>query len=337
MEINNYSQNSKDLKVKIVNTTNEEMSLGPDEISKLVHQARTVAAHETKLGVNREINIVYTWLPDNEAGDLAAKLVDSINATILKPSVLPDNEAQRAWILSRQRFWSARGLMLAFRLFGVIPDPTQRGGIIYEDFRPEDIAELKLMTDIDYAIYQLLVVGDTLIQNLAASEGQDYPFDSPLDLFIEILRTAIHRGLTEDSPWDPEPAWRIPVIPESPHKKTKDPGPEKIIRNMYRRFIKFLQGGFDGEPEEKTFVEAARKMGWSGYWILALRSHKHIRPVKKPWKDYISILREAGSVYLSQANVRWINGKPFLMRRNKRVPIELYIDAWGRVVCTTQE
>ncbi len=102
--------------------------------------------------------------------------------------MVPENHNQACWTKTNQYYWQARGLVFAHRLFGVIPDPLRKGGVL-ERYLPETSLEnLRLSSNLDLARYRLLLKGEPYIKTWAAAEGISYPFKSPLELFLQTLK-----------------------------------------------------------------------------------------------------------------------------------------------------
>ncbi len=94
---------------------------------------------------------------------------------IPKPQVAPQNHNQACWIKTIQYYWQARGLVLAHRLFGVIPDSLGKEGILSGNLPETTLKTLRLDRDIDLACYRLLVEGMSVflrILNAASLQTQ---------------------------------------------------------------------------------------------------------------------------------------------------------------------
>jgi hypothetical protein len=87
-----------------------------------------------------------------------------------------------------QNGWQVKSIMLANKIFNLIPDPTQAGRSLGQVLPQAALEELHIATDIEKAVYQLLLQGEQKIREWAQEEGIDYSFETAQELFIHNRR-----------------------------------------------------------------------------------------------------------------------------------------------------
>ena len=261
-------------------------------------------AEDKALGIKRNcILMCLIRLPDTSQGRACQKLAEKIRAVAQfdKP---PENQTQALWMRSVQLYWQTRALMLANLVFPVINDPLQSGGSLSQNPMPQDIENLRLETNLDKALYDLLKEGETLIKDWAKATGIRCPFQDFEELFIYILKARFKRY------------WQQEVFSSAfsrPDKKTE--------KRDQRQWIKFLADHFDGEPLEEQYSSVLMDMGWEGYPLLALRHQKRSKPFKKLWKVFLKTQREA--IKLIDDDLHFKKGQPYQTKQtNKKVAMQ---------------
>ncbi len=294
---------------------------------------------DKQLGINRDtIPFAPVYIPDTPNSADFFNLALAIGE-IPKPQVAPENHNQACWIKTTQYYWQARGLVFAHRLFGVIPDPLGKGGVLSRYLPETSLENLKLDREIDLACYRLLLEGEPYIKTWAAEEGISYPFKSPLELFLQTLkdgfeillllgplnlypeplskRTQRHNlnariRLLSDKEWDDlDPLDGIPASP----KRKKRVSPEKV-RPPYK-------------VAKRQYVRTLKKMGWNGYWLLALLKHKNQEPFKSLFEVYLAVLRAGKGLFLP--DFEWIDGQPYQAQNTSQRRAEAEIDTDGYI------
>jgi hypothetical protein len=296
-------------------------------------------ASDKQLGIIRDtIPFAPVYIPDrpNSADffDLALAIGE-----IPKPQVAPQNHNQACWIKTIQYYWQARGLVLAHRLFGVIPDPLGKEGVLSGNLPETTLKTLRLDRDIDLACYRLLVKGEQYIKDWAAEEGISYPFKSPLELFLQTLKDGFdillllgplnsypeplskrsqrynlntRIRLLSDKPWDDlDPLEGIPASP----KRKKRVSSEKL-RPSY-------------EVAQQQYLKMLKKMGWNGYWLKALLKHKNQEPLKSLFEVYLATLRVGKELFIP--DFEWIDGQPYQAKHTSQLRAKAEIDTDGYI------
>jgi trans-aconitate methyltransferase len=97
-----------------------------------------------------------------------------------------------------QNGWQVKSIMLANKIFNLIPDPTQAGRSLGQVLPQAALEELHIATDIEKAVYQLLLQGEQKIREWAQEEGIDYSFETAQELFIHNRREEFRDNFLED-------------------------------------------------------------------------------------------------------------------------------------------
>jgi hypothetical protein len=294
---------------------------------------------DKQLGINRDtIPFAAVYIPDTPNSADFFNLALAIGE-IPKPQVAPENYNQACWIKTIQYYWQARGLVFAHRLFGVIPDPLGKEGVLSRYLPETTLKNLRLTRDIDLACYRLLVKGEAYIKTWAAEEGISYPFKSPLKLFLQILKDGFeillllgplnlyHEPLSKrlqvynlnarsrllsDKEWDDlDPLDGIPASP----KRKKRVSPEKL-RLPYK-------------VAQRLYIKTLKKMGWNGYWLLALMKPKNQEPLKSLFEGYLIVWRAGKELFIP--DFEWIDGQPYQTKRTSQHRVEAEIDTDGYI------
>jgi len=168
-----------------------------------------------------------------------------------------------------------------------------------------------------------------LVQDLSyikqwAKENQiSYPFETPWDLFLQLLREdflviwqlgpenqekeALSKAKQRDNL-----AIRVRLLKQSPWLM-KETGKRKNYTIAEQEYLQYL-----------------RRAGWSGYWLLALRSHSFNRQIERNWESYAQALSK--SKELTVDILDWSKGHPFdRPRSNSHRSVEGTIDLLGYI------
>ena len=314
------------LLTKQTSTQNQETAIR----AELEHWMKRYVEEDRKLGIKRSI-IPYTaaLIPDTAQSADFIKLALAIRE-IAQPEVVPENFNQQCWLKTLHYYWQAKGLILAYKIYGVIDDPIRVGGMLDRRLPATSIENLKLDTDIQLASYHLIVEGEPHIKNWAMAEEIDYPFNSPLELLLQILKEEFQL-LWLLGPLNCQPQWldkrtqrdyanaRIRLLkddawPSPPPKKNRFSS-SKSTRSPYQ----------DTEPEYLRFL---RGIGWRGYWLLALRDQNHRGLLDRSWKAYLKNLSAGKELYIQDFD--WRNGQPYKnVKTSKSQRVEAIIDELG--------
>lgn len=248
-------------------------------------------------------------IPDTDAGRAFFRVANAFGQLPMAAGIVPRNQNQGYWLKTLHYFYQARGLLFAYKLLGVIPNPTSREGLFTQHLSSSNIHNLELITDIDIAEYKLIEQGETLIQQWAASHQIPYPFNSLLDLILEIEKQSFLEAWAL-GPNNKELEWpaiekqqdrlatRIRLLKQMPWLDQKDNRKTRNKRGTYRR-------------QEAEYLKFLENYGWYGYFILALRPHQAWK-LADPWKMYTDLLTQGKAAYID--DFYWQGGQPYRAR-----------------------
>jgi hypothetical protein len=309
------------IKVLIPASVEGDVTFTLDDVAEV---RRKAADKDRRLGIKRKLPpqkmIV---LPDTEAGKEAYEFGKGIEDFSF--DVAPENDEQRFWMLYIQQYLQQINIMLMFKIFNVIPDPTQGHGVL-SDLPAHEKEWLRLSTNINKALWDLIVKGEEMIQEFATAKGKQYPFNSHTELFIEILREMFYSQLWDRGPFDPVPSWEGKEYDTAKYsrktslgvpKKYNRGGLKKFDRDEHRRWLKFLRGGYFSEPAvEQEYFDMLGNNGWNGLSLLALWHKRDTKPLKKLWKDYVAARREGTPLAIE--TFYWEDGKLYMVTKKKQ-------------------
>jgi len=279
------------------------------------------------------LNIERPWIPKAEIyipnTPIGKRFFNIAKAIGEIPSVdiIPKNQNQAYWLKTLHYFWQAKGVLFAYKILGVIDNPIQEQGVLCR-YLPETLLKnLDLDTNIDLACFKLLVRGGRYIRKWAAAQGIPYPFNNPMELFLEIQKQSFLMSWLI-SPCDSEPDWlsnaqqrdnisaRIRLLKKKPWLKTA------AMRQPYSEM-------------EQAYLDFLKKVGWYSYWLLALRDHFdkeqfEEKQISGHWQDYIKALRAGKELFVSEFD--WRAGQPYKTKTTSKVQrVEGFIDLLGYV------
>jgi len=248
-------------------------------------------AEDTALGIKRNhIPFNFTIFPDTPKTPDFYKLAHAIRS-VATFDLAPDNKDQGLWMRCVQLYWQAKAILLANKIFELIPDPAQPGCSLSRILTSQGLENLQLETDAEKAFYDLLKEGESHIRSWASAKGIDYPFLNFQELFIYILEARFKRDWQEEA--------------FSPVSSCSN---KKLRRKEYRHWLKFFADQFNGDPLEEKYCQRLMDMGWEGYPLLALRSKKNDEPFNELWKAYLQTHRTL--VKLIDSDLCWKNSIP---------------------------
>lgn len=252
--------------IEAYNYTNERNAL-----FSAIEQAKRQSSLLNTIGVDwNQLPFTTTGIPDNELGyqvDLISQQVDKVFCEIR-----PENDDQKAYLVLLASHTSNRLLMLIWRIFGIIPDPTIHGAC--QLLSSEDKDYLHFLAQVDWAVFELIKLGESYIRQWAEATGEEYLFEKPLDLFLEILLYSIRSQILEDGPFAITPGWKHHKIPNKYSR-----GPQNDGRSRQRQFIRWLQGQ---ESDLSDEIESElRANGWAEAFLIPLRANRNCRSLKR--------------------------------------------------------
>lgn len=261
-------------------------------------------AEDQALGIFRDcIPFHPIQLPNTPDAHNCHKLAEKIRA-VTQFDLIPETQNQALWMRRLQLYWQVKAIRLANLVFPVIPDPLQPGDRLFQILPSKDIDNLKVETNADKTLYDLLKAGEPLIIEWAKAKGIDWPFQDYQELFIHILKTKFQIHWQEEA--------------FSPTFLRPD---KKSDKKDYRQWLKFLSDELDDESFEKKYPEVLMDMGWEGYPLLALRPEKRRKPFGKLWEAYLNAHKAA--VNLIDDNVHFKNGEPYQTKQtSQKAPLQ---------------
>ena len=275
--------------------------------SRALELGRERALAEDKvLGIKRNyIPFRLILLPNTPEAEDCYKLAEKIRAVAQFDIVPEDKDQNQAlWMRCVQLYWQVRAIRLANLVFPVIPDPLQLGGPLSQTLPSQDIENLKLETEADQTFYNLLKAGEPLIIDWAKAKGIDWPFQDFQELFIHILKARFKRH------------WQQEAFSSTFLRIDK-----KSDKKQYRQGLKFLSDQREDEFLIKKYEQVLMDMGWEGYPLLALRSHKRSQPFNKLWKAFLKTHKAATD--LIDDNLHFRKGLPYQTKHtSQKVPIQ---------------
>ena len=258
-------------------------------------------------------------IPDTAPGRQFFKLAKGIANIPLHAGVIPKNQHQGYWFKTLHYVWQARGVVLAQRLLGVIPDPLKTGGSLSGRLPEPHLKSLQLMGAIDHACFQLMVQGEPQIKHWASQNDIPYPFESPQELLLEVFKE--HFLVM----------WQLG--PQNPEKKPLSKAQQRERLAILARLLRqspWLENGKRQkyQEEQQQYLEYLEQAGWSGYWLLALRLCSDEQQIEPYWNSYVAALSKGKP---SAADpIDWLDGHPLHRPKGKVLrPVEATIDFLG--------
>lgn len=258
----------------------------------LAIKQRQELAKDKALGIKRKhIPLNSILLPDRPESADFCKLNHAI-INIAKFDLVPQTKEQGQWMRCVELYYEAKSILLPYKIFNLIEDPTKRGGLVYQMLPPLARGNLILETDAEKSFYELLKIGETDIRSWAVGEGINFPFQNFQELFIHILQQRFKRDLQE------------PILDFAPPELDK-----RTRRLHYRQWLKFLDGLHESKEVQARYREVLMEMGWEGYPFLALLSQRsRSKEFNKLWRTFIKTQRAL--VPLIDSTLHWKNNIP---------------------------
>lgn len=246
------------------------------------------------------------YIPDTDEGKEFFKVANAFGHIPIDAGIVPRNQNQGYWLKTLHYLYQAKGILFAYKLLGVIPNPTDKEGLFTQHLSPRNIHNLERITDVAIAQYDLIRQGERFVKQRAAEHRIPYPFDNLLDLVIEIEKQSFLEAW-EQGPNSKESAWitienqqdnlavHIRLLKQSPWLDQRDKRITRNKRGTYR----------STEAEYLKFLE---HHGWYGHVILALRLHQAWE-LADPRKKYTDFLTQGKAAYID--DFYWQGGEPY--------------------------
>lgn len=247
----------------------------------------------------RFIPFAEIYIPDTCKGQKFFTIAKAFGEIPMLAGVIPKNQNQGYWLKTLHYFHQARGVLFAYKLLGVIPNPLEKQGLFPEYLPETSIHNLDLITNVDLAEYKLIKSGKCYIQEWCQKHNIVYPFKNSFELFLSIHKQAFLDGWTlgpacQESKWfsieeqEDFLAVRIRLLEQTPWIKREDK------RGTYQQ-------------QEQEYLKFLKNYQWYGYFILALRSQHWSQ--QKSWQQYTSALKAAKTAYIN--DFYWQGGQPY--------------------------
>jgi hypothetical protein len=261
-------------------------------------------AEDKALGIKRNyIPFRLIQLPNTPKAEDCYKLAEKMRA-VAQFKRVSNNQNQALWMRCVQLYWQVKAIRLANLVFPVIPDPLRDGGSLSQILPSQDIENLKLETEADQTLYDLLKAGEPLIIDWAKAKGIDWPFQDFQELFIHILKARFKRH------------WQQEAFSSTFLRLDK-----KSDKKHYRQWLKFFSDQLEDKSLIKKYEEVLMDMGWEGYPLLALRHYKKSQPFNKLWQAFLKAHKAA--VNLIDDNLHFRKGLPYQTKQtSQKVPIQ---------------
>lgn len=262
------------------------------------------------------------YIPDTSEGQQFFRLAKAIADIPLNAPILPKNWNQACWLKTLHYYWQARGVVIAQRLLGVIPDPLEEPEVLRERLSERNLECLSLSSAVDVACFHLLTHGEHYIKQWAGKKQIAYPFATPSDLFLELLKEEFlitwqlgpgnsERNALSKSKQRDNLAVRVRLLKREPW--LEGTGARQDYNTVDQEYLQYLQSA-----------------DWSGYWLLALRPNSYKERIATHWDAYVQALRQGKE--LTVDTLDWLNGKPFYRpTSNPHQTVEGSIDLLGYI------
>lgn len=289
----------------------------PKKIAKLLKEAHYYGSPPKK---TEDGGLVYSNFTPNtlnlsDCPRATITALESFRESLI--SLVPDISEQMSdgftdeqkYLLRMQRNfvdWVALGLF--HRIFGLIPDLLSTDDCPLNDctFKPQVLDTINVRT----AEFQLITAGEKYIKSFAKRHSRAYLFNRPLDLFLNILKDSIDKGVASIIYGD------------------KEYQNQKKVNKTRTMFKKFVTGGLEGKDREEVETHLYSE-GWTGLVALALtplyasRDEQHF---KKLWDVYLTA-KDIQSQHEAKLKPHLIDRKGDLYivkSRGKRQKLKIY-------------
>ena len=268
------------------------------------------------------------YIPDTPIGRRFFNIANAFGEIIPSLNIIPKNQNQAYWLKTEHYYWQTRGVLLAYKLFGVIPNPIEEQGVLGRYLSKNLIEDLDLLTNIDVAQLRLLVTGERYIKKWTVEKKIPYPFNNALELFREIQKQNF-LVLWQLGPMNSEPHWlskaqqkdnisaRIKLLKKKPWL------PGNLLRPLYPQM-------------EQDYLEYLENAGWEDKWLLPLRERFDEeqlgeKQLSRRFSDYIKPLKAGKELHVS--TFEWRGGQPYKTRATNKVErVEGFIDQLGYIL-----
>lgn len=198
-----------------------------------------------------------------------------------------------AWRWTGERIDYLQRLELGF----LPPDPFDR--VAWEHPKMRELATIH--GDLYFAILKLVVKGFPEIKSAAQSEGLDFPFAIPRELFTQICKEDANYGASEVFGTD-----------------TKDDLSQ--LRKTNVEDGAFFRGRLPPKQEQKK-LSALKNGGWTYFWLFAIWKFRLRKELRDEWRFFLAchkslcrFLAKGNSKEVRITLALWREGHPFSPR-----------------------
>lgn len=278
---------------------------------------------DERLRIERQL-IPHTpiYIPNTPQGQQFFQLAKAIADIPLKAAIVPKNQNQGYWFKTLHYYWQAKGVVLAQRLLGVIADPLGEDGVLNKRLSNQNLESLRLSSQIEIACFHLLLQGEPYIREWVKQNGVAYPFETTLDLLLELL----HEEFLV--------TWQLG--PDNPEKEVLSKANQRDHVGVRVRLLNqspWLKGTGNRQDyniTERDYLQYLHHAGWSGYWILALRPHQYDASIEPLWAAYVQAVGEGKDLIVDLLD--WRKGEAFHRPvSNAHHSVEATLDCLGYI------
>lgn len=262
------------------------------------------------------------YLPHTPEGQQFFQLAKAISDIPLNTPIVPKNQNQGLWFKTLHYYWQAKGVVLAHRLLGVIADPLGKDGMLTDRLSNRNLEYLRSSSETEIACFRLLRQGERYIQQWAEDHEVDYPFETPVDLLLQLLREEFRVG------------WQL-----GPDNAEKEALSKTQQRNHFSAWVRLLKQlpwleGTGQRPSysivKQEYLQYLDQADWSGYWLLALLPHQCKQQIEPLWKAYIQSLVKSKEHYVDTLD--WLKGEPWYRpTSNVHLPVKGSLNLLGYI------
>ncbi|MBH8566777.1 hypothetical protein I8748_32285 [Nostoc sp. CENA67] len=251
------------------------------------------------------------YIPNTNKGKQFFKIAKAIGDIPLNTPVIPKNQNQGYWLKTLHYYWQAIGVTFAHQLLGLIQDPLEEG--ILNNRLPQSIIQsLKLTRNIDMTLFQILVRGQRIIKTWARQNKISYPFNQPLEIFLEILKQ------------DFLIRWQIDPCNQDWEWMTKKIQRDNILTRIYLlKEAIWKESSLDNagycKSKEEYLDYLKQANTWNNNWVFAMQAqieknakyNNHLEPYLEA---YITAVQEGKELFVDEFD--WRSGNPYKKQVN---------------------
>jgi hypothetical protein len=153
--------------------------------------------------------------------------------------------------------------------------------------------ELELLANLNWEKLRVLNLGFDLIHDAAIQLDREFPFSSPRELFVAILKGQIRHEIS--------PLLKDGILEGATLSQLSWIGKHQSA---------LFRGRFDGEPEEKEFLDSCLTQGWNGFWYYGIWRDRFKSTLREDWNKYLKAHKELVAFSKTgKGSVQWTKGR----------------------------